>query len=362
MKVLIVDDDEGIRRMCARVLSLAGHECSVCPDGASATPLLAEGDWDLVLSDLSLPGTVDGLEVLHRARASTRADVVLMTGHPDMESAVGALKEGAYDYVMKPFLPERLLSLAERVDERRRLHGELARERELRARLDEAYGKLRELESLRGVFGRFVTPEVAGDILADPGGMMRRGERREVSVLFADVRGFTPFAASVEPEEAVHRLNELLGAVIEEVQREGGIVNKFLGDGLMAVFGAPAARGDHAEAAARCALRARDRVDALTGRPRLRMGFGVNTGVVVAGCVGSEERAEYTVIGHAVNLAQRLESCAQEGQILIGEATGRVLLDTGGYRISPRLLRVQGIDRLVPAVELLHVREAAAAT
>ncbi len=351
MRILIVDDDEGIRRVTERVLQHAGHVCVACPDGVSGSALLSE-DWDLIITDLAMPGGVDGLELLRRARAAGNAETILITGHPDVESAVGAVRDGAYDYLIKPFGPAQLLTAVERCAQKRRLSLELAREKALRARLDAAYVRLQELDAVRGAFGRFVTPEVARFILADPDLVAAKGARREVSVLFADVRGFTPYAARVAPETAVERLNELLGLVIDAVLAEGGIVNKFLGDGLMAVFGAPVPHADHAGAAARCALRARDAIEALAaaGGAGLRMGFGVNTGEAVAGCIGSSERAEYTVIGHAVNMAQRLEAQAGPGRILIGEATRALLASR--FAVSPRYLLVQGVERPIPAAEL----------
>ncbi|MDX6771227.1 MAG: adenylate/guanylate cyclase domain-containing protein [Elusimicrobiota bacterium] len=355
MRILIVDDEEGIRRFGERVLSEAGYQCASCGDGRQATERLGEG-WDLVLTDLMMPGGVDGLEVLRRARAAANADAILMTGHPDMDSAVGALRDGAYDYLIKPFGPAQLLAAVKRVLEKRRLSRELAREQALRGELDGAYARLKGLESVRRAFGQFVTPEVAQRILEAPDLVMARGEHRVVTVLFADVRGFTPYAGRVAPEEAVERLNEVLTVVIDAVRVEGGIVNKFLGDGLMAVFGAPMACRDHAGAAARAALRAcgvieaRARDAVFAGRAGLRMGFGINTGEAVAGCLGSAQRAEYTVIGHAVNLAQRLESAAEPGRILVGPRTAGLLCDR--YTLVHRFVRAQGVAAPVPAAEL----------
>lgn len=355
MKILIVDDEDGIRRLCERTLSQAGHRCAAAASGAQAAALLSEG-WDMVLSDIAMPGAVDGLDLLSLARARTTADVVLMTGNPDLESAVKAVHEGAYDYLIKPFSGESLRAAARRCEEKRRLSRELNREKTLRGQLDAAYAELRGLKKIREKFGQFVTPEVVQYLLRNPDEAFKLGQSRRVSVLFADVRGFTPFASRVRPQEAVQLLNELLSPVVDAVHQEGGIVNKFLGDGLMAVFGAPIPDEDHPAAAVRAASRARDAVAAICAKRRaaaldaLQMGFGVNTGEAVCGCIGGAQRAEYTVIGHAVNVAQRLQAAAGPGEILIGAGTRERL--EGRFRLSERAVKASGIDAALEAAEL----------
>ncbi len=187
------------------------------------------------------------------------------------------------------------------------------------------------LSTLRSVFGKFMTPEVARVVLADPKGFWKKGTRTTVTTLFADVRGFTSFAARVPPEEAVATINAIYATLCEVVRAEQGIVNRFLGDGMLAIFGAPLPLENHASAAARAALRARAHIERLAeaydgvGRHPLRVGLGLNTGSVVAGCVGTSMRAEYTVIGHAVNVASRLVAVAEPGQILLGVGTAALL-------------------------------------
>jgi adenylate cyclase len=330
MNILIVDDDESIRDLCSEVLRQAGHHASTASSGEEAAQRLHDS-WDIVLTDLVLPGGMDGNELIHRVRAQGNADVVVITGHPDLHSAIHAIQAGAFDYLVKPFMPETLLTTIKRCAETRQLSQELAREKALRLELNHAYARLANMEQVREAFGQFVTPEVAEYVLADRQDFLRRGERKNITILFADVRSFTIFTAEVPPEEALVGLNQVFGAVIAAVHHEGGVLNKFIGDGIMALFGAPVPAADHAGAAARAALRAQVTTEALArsrsaaGQHPLRIGIGLNSGDVVAGCVGTKERAEYSVFGYPVNLAARLEEMADGGQILMGPQTTELL-------------------------------------
>lgn len=357
MKILVVDDEAPIRGLCSQALEQAGYSVSTAATGEEAVQRLQE-DWDIMLTDLTMPGRVDGNEVVRRARAAGRADVILMTGYPALDTAVQAIKNGAFDYLIKPFSLDTLLLAVKRCVQKRELSRELAREKALRDELDLAYSRLEQVEKVREAFGQFVTPEVAAYVLAHPQDFLKRGERKVVTVLFADVRSFTPFSARVLPEEVVSALNDISALVIDAIQREGGILNKFIGDGLMALFGAPVPNKDHACAAARAALRARDAVESLAesrrklGQDPLRIGIGLNTGEVIAGCVGTKERAEYSVIGHAVNLAARLEKTAAPGQILLGPETGRLL--HGTFELSGTItLKLPGFSQPAPVAELI---------
>ena len=314
--------------------------------------------WDIVLTDFTMPGKMDGVELMWHVRAAGDADILLMTGYPTLDMAVQAVKGGAFDYLIKPFSLDTLLMAVKRCANKRELSQELAREKILREELHQAYAQLEQMEQIRETFGQFVTPEVAKFVLAGPQDFWKRGERKVVTVLFADVRSFTSFAECVEPEEAVSALNEIFALVIEAVQREGGILNKFIGDGLMALFGAPLPKKDHACTAARAALQARDAVESLAesrrklGQHPLRIGIGLNTGEVVAGCLGTKDRAEYSVIGHTVNLGARLEEVAAPGQILLGPETDNLL--RGAFELSETItLKIAGLSDPVPVTELI---------
>lgn len=193
--------------------------------------------------------------------------------------------------------------------------------RELRREFSATLQSVEERERLFHVLGRHLSPQVARELTS----RLEGAELRRVSVMFVDVRGFTRFAEGKGPAEVVAYLNRLFAIMVEEVHREGGIVNKFLGDGLMAVFGAPIARPDAAAAAARAALAMVARVATAcgSGLPPTRLGIGIHAGEALTGVVGTAERAEYTVIGDTVNVASRIEALNKKlgTQILVtGEA------------------------------------------
>lgn len=180
---------------------------------------------------------------------------------------------------------------------------------------------------IRDLFGRYVSPQVAQEVLKlDDAGVLRLGgEQREVSVLFADVRGFTALSERLSPEALVEALNTYLDAAIQGVLKSRGMINKFAGDNIMAVWNAPQPQEGHALLAVEAALEARKAVEALHRErpdlPPLELGFGINSGEAVAGNMGSPGRSEYTVIGDTVNLASRLCGAAPGGDIWIGPQT-----------------------------------------
>ncbi|HEY3197211.1 MAG TPA: adenylate/guanylate cyclase domain-containing protein [Nitrospirales bacterium] len=361
MKILVVDDEDGIRTLCCQVLKHAGYEVSTSANGEEALQRLHE-NWDIILTDLNMPGLVDGNELTRQARAKVSAEVLIMTGYPDLETAIQAIKGGAFDYLIKPFTADALLIAVQRCIDKRELCHDLAREKVLRTQLNTAYVELAKMERVRETFGQFVTPEVVDFVMDYGHDICQHGERKIVTILFADVRRFTWFTAHVSPEEVMTGLNEVFECVIDAVQHEGGILNKFIGDGLMALFGAPVPNPDHVAMAMRAALRARDATENLANARRargldpLRIGIGINTGEVVAGCVGTKKRTEYSVFGHAVNLAARLEEVAAPGQILMGPETGRML---AGQVIAREVghLALPGIDEPTPVIELVKPTE-----
>ena len=195
-----------------------------------------------------------------------------------------------------------------------------------------AIAGLAERERLRDAFGSYVAPDVAEQVLRE--GAVLEGEEVEVSVLFVDVRGFTAFAERAEAREVVRTLNELFEEVVPIITRRGGHPNKFVGDGLLAVFGAPERRPDHADRAVTAALEIAQRVrERWAGR--LEVGVGVNSGPVVAGTIGGGGKLEFTVIGDTVNTAARVEGLTREtgDDVLIAEATrSRLSPGHGGWQ------------------------------
>jgi adenylate cyclase len=217
---------------------------------------------------------------------------------------------------------------------------------------------LREKEMIKRAFTRYVAREVVEEILKDPESMVLRGERREVTVLFCDVRGFTPLSERLSPEEVVLLLNDFYTLMIETTFKHDGTLDKFMGDAVMAIFGAPIAHPDHSARAVLTALDMREGIAGLNekrareGKEGVSIGIGVSAGEAVAGTVGTEDRMEYTVIGDSVNLAARLESNAKPGQILISQRTwDRV---RGVVEVSPLgRIKVKGKEEEVEVYEVL---------
>jgi len=199
----------------------------------------------------------------------------------------------------------------------------------------------REKRKMKKLFGQYVSKDVYDHLVSDPTLAKLGGTRREMSVLFSDIRGFTTVSERGQPEEIVRTLNEYFTKMVAIVFAHQGTVDKFVGDMVMALFGAPLADKDHAEHAVQAALDMIDELGRLNekwhseGRPMLDIGIGVNSGPMIAGNIGSEQIMSYTVIGDAVNLGSRLESLNKNygTRIIISEATKEQL--TGRYELKP---------------------------
>ena len=171
---------------------------------------------------------------------------------------------------------------------------------------------LEEREKMKDAFGKFVNKEVAEQVLR--GELRLGGERKEAAILFSDIRSFTAISERLEPEEVVEFLNEYMTRMVNCVNNTNGVVDKFIGDAIMAIWGAPVSHGNDIENAVNAALMMRHELTIFNqsrGGPRkpvIKIGCGINDGPVLAGQIGSEDRMEYTVIGDAVNLASRIES------------------------------------------------------
>jgi len=232
----------------------------------------------------------------------------------------------------------------------------------LTAAFNDMAKSLGEKEMIKRAFSRYVAREVVDEILKDPEQVTLTGARRDVTVLFCDIRGFTATAELLQPEEVVELLNAFYELMIETTFKYDGTLDKFLGDGVMAVFGAPLYRDDHALMAAKAALAMQAGIRELsarrvrTGKPPVSVGIGVNAGEAIAGTVGSNARMEYTVVGDSVNLAARLESCAVPGQILVSAETfARLNGSVRGKGLGR--LNVKGKDKWIEVCELTAQEE-----
>jgi len=216
---------------------------------------------------------------------------------------------------------------------------------------------LREKEMIKVAFTRYVPREVVEEVLKDPEHPMLTGERRDATVLFCDIRGFTSMSERLTPVQVVSVLNEFYTLMIETVSKHDGTLNKFQGDAVMAVFGAPIAHPDHAARAVKTALDMRTAVAELGRRRRalgedtFEVGIGVSLGEVVAGSVGTEERMEYTVIGDSVNIASRLQDRAKPGSILLTRRTYEAVKDLVDAK-SLGAMKVKGKEEEVEVYEV----------
>jgi class 3 adenylate cyclase/CheY-like chemotaxis protein len=334
VSLLVVDDNSLNRDMLSRRLGSRGFRVEVAEDGHAALELVEKQEFDLVLLDVMMPG-LSGIDVLKRVRerfSESDLPVVMATARDATEDVVEALHLGANDYVTKPLdfavvlaRVEAQLTLKRQKQEIKRLVENL----ELRNRF------------IQSLFGRYVSDEVVADLLASPEGPKIGGEERRVTLLMSDLRGFTPLTEGLPPDRVLRLLNSYLGAMADVVLAHQGTIDEFVGDAILAIFGAPVTRPDDARRAVACAVAMQEALAALNraneplGLPRLEMGIAVHSGDVIVGNIGSERRTKYGVVGSAVNHAGRIESFTVGGQVLISDAT---LGEAGeGVRVGERL-------------------------
>ena len=327
--VLAVDDQPQNRRLLDAVLSPRGCTVLTAAGGEQALEILAGRDVDVVLLDVVMPG-MDGHEVCRRIRQDERTaflPVVMITSSGLQERLV-ALEAGADDFVQKPFdqaeLLARVTSLS-RVkhyqDTIRRQADELARwNLELEERVNAQVGELERLGRLR----RFLSPQLADLVVAsdDDGEALLESHRREIVVLFFDLRGFTHFAETSEPEEVMSVLREFHSVLGRLVHAYNGTLERFTGDGVMVFFNDPLPCDDPAERAVRLALEVREQVRVAADRwavlgHDLALGTGIAQGFATLGRIGFEGRFDYAAIGSVTNLAARLCAEAAPWQVLV---------------------------------------------
>jgi class 3 adenylate cyclase len=216
---------------------------------------------------------------------------------------------------------------------------------------------LRQRDFIRSTFGRYVSPEVVKTLLESPEGLRFGGEKRVVTILMSDLRGYTRFAEHGDPAHVMEVLNGYLARMTEIVIAHGGTINEFIGDAIFAIFGAPLPHADHAERAAAAALamqRAMAEINAdhvARGLPPFEMGIGINTGEAVVGNIGSEQRAKYAVVGSAVNTAGRVEGATVGGQIFVTASTYAAIADIAEVA-PPVSVEMKGLSEPLRLYEL----------
>lgn len=318
--ILVVDDNDSGRELLAQQLQRQDYLVVEASSGERCLEVMRSASPDLVLLDLVMPG-LNGYEVLQTIRADDelrRIPVVVISGVQDEAGAVHCIDAGASDYLIKPLNATLLRARVSALLERKAWQD---REREYLAELEKSQ------RFIRKVFGRYLSDEIVQRLLDDNDGLSLGGERRRVTVLMADIRDFSTISLQLEPERCVSLLNNYLAVMTEVIQRFRGTVDEFVGDGILAVFGAPLREDDDSDRALACAVAMQlgmtevNARNAAEGLPAIEIGIGLNTGDVVAGNIGSELRSKYGVVGHNVNLTSRIESCTAGGQILASPAT-----------------------------------------
>ncbi len=350
--------------MLGRRLQRLGYGVIDARDGVEALERMAAGGVDLVLLDVMMP-RLDGFAVLarhHDDPAIRDIPVIMISALDDMASVVRCIEAGAEDYLTKPFDPVLLKARIGACMEKKRLHdNEHALLARVEAQAEELRGWNQQLEQRvadqvtqveqLSLMRRFLPPQLA-DVITSGGAGLLKSHRREVTVLFCDLRGFTPFAERSEPEDVMAVIAELHNAVGPLVFAQGGTLAQFLGDGMMVLFNDPVPCDEPARRAVTLALGMRDRAALLSANWKrrghdLQLGVGVAAGYATCGQVGFEGRYEYAAIGTVTNVAARLCAEAKGGQVLISQRVYTML--DGAVQVEHLGdIELKGIARPVP--------------
>ncbi len=324
-RILIVDDNEANRDTRLKV---HGYELLQAADGEEALAAVQRDHPDLILLDVMMP-KLDGVEVCRRIKGDATlpfTPIILVTSKSDTRDVIAGLDAGADEYLTKPVDQAALVARVKSVLRVKALHDQVqaqaadlaAWNRTLEQRVAEQLGEIERVGRLK----RFLSPQVAELVVSSGDDRMLESHRRDVTVVFCDLRGFTAFSETAEPEEVMSILREYhagLGALINNFE---GTIERFNGDGVMVLFNDPLPCPDPSARAVRMAVEMRDCIAGLTARWRkhgheLGFGIGIAHGYATLGCVGFEGCFQYSVTGTVANLAARLCDQAKSGEILI---------------------------------------------
>lgn len=348
-KILVADDDYFTRDILRNYLENAGCQVVDFDNGGSARQAMREGyQPDLALLDIQMP-QMDGLTLCRLMKSEERTrlvPVIVVTAFDAEDEKLTAIESGADDFVGKPFNATVLLTRVRSLLRLKRLHDDLEHSNTM----------------LSELLTRYVAPEIASVILTDPERHMKLGgQTRFVTVLYADLRGFTRFAERNPAAGVVETINQLFNRISAPIYDNGGTLDKYVGGSVQSFWGAPLQREDDAHWALRAAIGMQaafaemQKEDGRTDLEPLGLGLGVHSGEAIVGNIGSERVMDYTVIGDTANIARRLEEMARPGEILISAATLRLV---PAARVRP--LTVQALPgRLEPMAvyRLLRLRD-----
>jgi class 3 adenylate cyclase len=358
--ILAVDDVPENLEIVRMRLEAQGYRVETAADGEEGISKARELNPDLILLDIMMP-KLDGIsavKILKQDQVLRFIPVVLLTAKADRTDIIAGLDAGGDDYLTKPIDQASLMARVRSMLRIKTLNDELdALNRSLESRVAQQVAEIERIGRLR----RFLAPQIA-DVVASSDGQdsLLQSHRREISVLFCDIRGFTAFTESNEPEEVMSVLAEYhrtMGGLIDQYE---GTIERFAGDGIITLFNDPVPVADHAERAVRLAASMRGAVAALTAGWTKRgldlgIGIGIALGYATLGTIGFERRVEYTAIGSVINLASRLCDEAKPGQIIVSR---RVFSEVEAIveAVDLGALELKGFSRPVPAYEIVKVR------
>ncbi|MCA6218158.1 response regulator [Ideonella sp. B7] len=352
-RLLVVDDQEKNRRLMEAMLVSRGYEVLLASGGQQGLAMALEHQPDLILLDVLMPD-LDGFSVCAQLRAlegMQAVPVVMVTSLDAKEDRVRGLDVGADDFITKPVVKEELwarvrslLRVKVLYDEAQRQRAELAAwSFTLEQRVSEKVQEVERLSQLK----RFFSPALASRLVAGAQGDILRSHRREITVLFADLRGFSAYAERVDAQALMDMLREFHTAMGELVFQHEGTLERFTGDGFMVFFNDPDPQADHSLRAVKLALAMRDRARPLQARWQFLggpagLGIGLSRGEATLGAIGFEGRLDYAAIGSVTNRAARLCTAAQPGEILACDHAAQTV--AGAVQFGPtRWLDLRGL-------------------
>lgn len=357
-KILIVDDEPFNLDLLEQELMEYDYVLERAVDGVDALAKADAFSPDLILLDYMMP-RLNGVEVVKQLRQSERhksVPVILLTAKATQEDKVAGLDAGADDYVTKPFDSVELLARVRAMLRIKELHDQL--DAWNRTLADKVNAQVEEIQRI-GRLKRYLSPQIAETILRDDENLFKT-HRREITIVFLDLRGFTQFSDTAEPEEVMDFLRDYHAEMGQLVFKFEGTLERFIGDGIVVLFNDPLPCADHSQKAAQMAIEMRERVKELRTMWAkkgfdLDLGVGLATGYATLGTIGFEGRMDYSSIGNLPNLAARLCAEAKGGQILTDQKTASRLEST--MQIEPvGELSLKGLARPVSAFNLLGLK------
>jgi class 3 adenylate cyclase/CheY-like chemotaxis protein len=358
-RVLVVDDTPVNLKLLGDLLTAKGYEVVTATNGPEALDKVAKEPLDIVLLDVMMPG-MSGYDVCRKIREqpdTSMLPVVMVTALDPAQERVKGIEAGADDFLTKPINQQELLARVRSLLRIKELWDQINQlNRGLEHRVEEQVAQLERLSRLK----RFFSPHLAEAIVSGGADDPLKTHRREITVVFLDLRGFTAFAETAEPEEVMSVLREYHAAMGRLVLEHEGTLERFTGDGMMIFFNDPVPVENPAERAVRMALAMRDAVADLRAKWRkqgfdLDLGVGVAKGYATIGAIGFEGRWDYGAIGTVTNLAARLCGEARAGQVLISQ---RLLVTIEDIVDAEPVgeLTLKGFQRPITAFNLLRLR------